>query len=348
MIFELDEAGSTAGYACSRLTAPGNEYISAEVPYIYDLSYPCTGSDEEAKDFVEQELLTRVAASQRMLDVDASGCISPPIGAPWIAAVRSGEKDQFLPSFDCLKTPEGVPGQCCVVVKGSMTMLPVGPFQLDDLKRMVSEQLDDVTYEGYQTQYLGAEVEIPPESGLDTITPAISQPENPRLQSDNKNMTAMGGFLAGGLIAAVIGMALVLFRKRRRQRYLGDSGAAVSKSMGDEESVQVHVSVMPDEHRPPSLPASRRDEPDLPVRNYEGGIYQNYKFDLADSFKNEITGKYGGSSENNSSSNGPSSMPVVPPYPMEESSDSEVDSWAQTEGTVGSLEERLEEITAEI
>jgi len=39
---------------------------------------------------------------------------------------------------------------------------------------------------------------------------------------------------------------------------------------------------------------------------------------------------------------------VVPPYPMDETSDSEVDSWAQTDGTVGSLEDRLEEITAEI
>jgi hypothetical protein len=41
---------------------------------------------------------------------------------------------------------------------------------------------------------------------------------------------------------------------------------------------------------------------------------------------------------------GPTTIAVVPPYPMEETSDSEADSWAQTDGTVGSLEERLDDV----
>jgi hypothetical protein len=45
---------------------------------------------------------------------------------------------------------------------------------------------------------------------------------------------------------------------------------------------------------------------------------------------------------------GPTTIAVVPPYPMEETSDSEADSWAQTDGTVGSLEERLDEVRGEI
>jgi hypothetical protein len=64
-----------------------------------------------------------------------------------------------------------------------------------------------------------------------------------------------------------------------------------------------------------------------------------YTFDLSDTFKQNIMGTYA-----------PTTMQVVAPYPMLEdtSCDSEVDSWAQTDGTVGSLEDRLEEITAEI
>lgn len=82
----------------------------------------------------------------------------------------------------------------------------------------------------------------------------------------------------------------------------------------------------------------------------------SYTFDLANSLKNDVMGTYGNSTGGGSSDNdpyssmmsGPTSMAVVPPYPMDETSDSEVDSWAQTDGTVGSLEDRLEEITAEI
>jgi hypothetical protein len=64
-----------------------------------------------------------------------------------------------------------------------------------------------------------------------------------------------------------------------------------------------------------------------------------YTFDLSDTFKQNVMGTYA-----------PTTMQVVAPYPMLEdtSYDSEVDSWAQTDGTVGSLEDRLEEITAEI
>jgi len=68
----------------------------------------------------------------------------------------------------------------------------------------------------------------------------------------------------------------------------------------------------------------------------------SYTFDLGDAWRDQVVGAYGYDQY------GPTTIAVVPPYPMEETSDSEVDSWAQTDGTVGSLEDRLEEITAEI
>jgi hypothetical protein len=36
---------------------------------------------------------------------------------------------------------------------------------------------------------------------------------------------------------------------------------------------------------------------------------------------------------------GPTEITVVPPYPVDEISESEADSWAQTDGTVGSLDD---------
>ena len=76
---------------------------------------------------------------------------------------------------------------------------------------------------------------------------------------------------------------------------------------------------------------------------------KKYAFDLSQSFKNDVMGTYGFGGSRSHPFAGPTTMPVVAPYPLlDETSDSEVDSWAQTDATVGSLEERLEEITAEI
>ena len=80
--------------------------------------------------------------------------------------------------------------------------------------------------------------------------------------------------------------------------------------------------------------------------------YTGFAFDLGQSFKNDIMRKHSTISHRNfagNNANAPTMIAVVPPYPMmEETSDSDIDSWAQTDGTVGSLEERLEDITAEI
>jgi len=91
-----------------------------------------------------------------------------------------------------------------------------------------------------------------------------------------------------------------------------------------------------------------------------------YNFDLGGSFREHVMGAHAGaygsptrapgspqsisqlSSSPSGRASGPTSIAVVPPYPMEETSDSEADSWAQTDGTVGSLDEHLEVITAEI
>jgi hypothetical protein len=92
-------------------------------------------------------------------------------------------------------------------------------------------------------------------------------------------------------------------------------------------------------------------------RHHGGGATQTtgstssgtYQFDLADANRNAIMGTYNSASAGSSSGAaavaGPITMTVVPPYSMED--DSDIDSWAQTEGTVGSLEDRYEE-TGEI
>ena len=82
----------------------------------------------------------------------------------------------------------------------------------------------------------------------------------------------------------------------------------------------------------------------------------SYAWDLSTSFQREIMSAHGQVSPAaaqppvgpHNQQFGPTTIEVVPPYPLDETSESEADSWAQTEGTVGSIEENLEEITAEI
>lgn len=330
---EYNANGAVVGYSCARLVSPASTSLPAKVPYYYDLQFPCAGeTPEDAMTKVQPGLLRLTAAQLKFLDADQSGCWGPQDEGPWIVAVRSERADQ-LEAFDCLKTPSAA-GQCCKVVSGEMSLYPIGSYEDDDLRRMVGNLLVDATIGGFHTEYLGAEVDASAEGGRDNVAPALSQPDEGTVEPEDREMTVVGGFVAGGLIAVFIGMALMLVQRRRR--HLRGHGRAVR----DSDDVTVHVSVMSPEE-------TRKEEEAkalaLDEAMYGEANFPNYQFDVGDSFKNEIAGKYG-----SSQGSGPSSIPVVPPYPMEETSDSEVDSWAQTDGTVGSLEERLEEITAEI
>jgi hypothetical protein len=87
-------------------------------------------------------------------------------------------------------------------------------------------------------------------------------------------------------------------------------------------------------------------------------LSSSYAWDLSNSFHREVMDAHAGygtvrrSQLPHSNANnyyGPTTIEVVPPYPMEETSESEAeDSWAQTDGSVGSLDVHLEQITAEI
>jgi hypothetical protein len=338
VLYEYNDNGTLVGYSCALLTSPGNTYDAVIVPYFYDLVYPCGTNDEKGKQTVENELLTSTASMLRMLDADSSGCLVPPPGsAPWIARLDGNPLDVFETTFDCLKA-DLQENECCSVVHGSLTMYPIGAYNVDDLKGIMAIQLNDNRFDSYRTHYLGAEIEYTPEAGQNDIAPVVRESDTTALEPKGKSITMVGSFVVGSLVAGLVGMILVIFQRRRRLLHAKDTELALSQS---EDDVKVHVSVRSADH---TFDDGYDQAPESPFSVEDEGRFKNYKFDLGDSFKNEIVGKYG----TKTGVVGPSSMAVVAPYPMEETSDSEVDSWAQTDGTVGSLEERLEEITAEI
>ncbi|KAG7351529.1 hypothetical protein IV203_010889 [Nitzschia inconspicua] len=107
----------------------------------------------------------------------------------------------------------------------------------------------------------------------------------------------------------------------------------------------------------------RKDEDDLPPMNTNmteddlpsptEGHSGTMQFDLGSSFKDQLMGLHGRNQSNNPKRGGGlmSSFGVHGLFPQSGQSldgDSDADSWAQTDGTIGSLELQLEPITAEV
>jgi hypothetical protein len=108
-----------------------------------------------------------------------------------------------------------------------------------------------------------------------------------------------------------------------------------------------------DEDLPPTMDGNDAavvgDDLPSPTEDGQSGTMQ---FDLGNSFKDQLMGLHGCSQPNSSKRGGlMSSLGARGLFPQSGQSldgDSDADSWAQTDGTIGSLELQLEPITAEV
>lgn len=214
---------------------------------------------------------------------------------------------------------------------------------------------------------------VPPPS--DAAVNSITQQSSEDQRSED--ITVTGGFLIASFISVLIGVFIVLFRRHRtseRSRRRGVYDHTVDdtfRDKGEDDDDDFRVTVVNDPNYN-SFPVRRQltclscatetdhhdgdaVESELLEHDNMDQISPKYAFDLGQSLKMKVMGTYA-----------PTTIPVVAPYPLNGSSfsnlghpslmdvdlsgcDSEAeDSWAQTDGTVGSIEERLEEITAEI
>lgn len=340
----------------------------------YDMLYPCDLDPLDGIKLYGVAVLENIAEEFGILP-SGNACVIPNTKLPlWMIGVSSEPADSIVETLECQKlSTKNDDSMCCVVVKAPMTFWWTdGEFSdediLDVLKSQWRSPLKNMVDAEYEIEYLGAFMETtegdvktysPPRNDESVFTGAVQE-----IQQDNNKFTIVGGFVLGGLLAVFVGAVFVLMRRRNRARQ-SDIEVAIQKSgsYGEHSSdgPTLEVDVMSD---------------DMPRGFYPGGINNDnvgnsyndaqqedfptpssYTFDLANSLKNDVMGAYfgngGGSSSNNNNNHSesmgpPTSMAVVLPYSMDETSDSEVDSWAQTDGTVGSLEDRLEEITAEI
>jgi hypothetical protein len=351
-------ADRTVAYTCDPDLVTIDSFIRFETPYVYDLQYPCATplSWMIAMQDVSENLLNAAADEYGILP-PGNGCAVPPKGygqdagsgygdgerSNWIAGLFSSTPDELVPNVKCLSDTTDT--ECCVVVEGSMQFQPSGGFDGDEFRDFVSSTLNRRSFtsvETFNTSFRGAAIDYtysPGEDARDQLAEGPRGPtvsaignEQPSSQPDDGKVTYLGGALLSGLVVATIGALFIVFRRRRRSRFDDHDLEEAASDVDAESQDALQLEVLSDGNHSPRRSQEHYADSPSPRQAYE------YKFDLGNSMKNDVMGTYGGG--------GPTSNAVM----SGEVSDngSEVDSWAQTDGTVGSLEDNLDELTAEI
>lgn len=195
------------------------------------------------------------------------------------------------------------------------------------------------------------------------------------ISTERRTITIVGGFLVAAFCFAFIGMGLVFWKRRQQwivqrdmhldldkphndgtdpedelENYDGQHGSGKGQGYGHET---ISTALSPSS-RLPEEPASTPSSTLSGTRRYsksphneDGGFSNNIHFDLGTSFKDQLMGVHGAGGGRHPARGGPYGMGR--PYTNSDAaSDSDADSWAQTDGTIGSLELQLEPITAEV
>jgi hypothetical protein len=360
-------SGDTVETYFCRLVTANNVLEDLVVPYYYDMVYPCEEEPSEGQGFVAASLLSR---SRDAFLPDGDSCVRPqPL---WFGAVSSLPADVVSADIEC----QELLGACCVVVEGSMTFTQLSTADGNSMKRWMAATLNDPTIApGYTVAYIGSELAPDISNPEPNLTPPpILQDRVPGAQApeevpEDEGVSLTGMLFLGGLCVALLLVGALLLRRRQRARKSRDVDAAIQHSetpphkMGntggtwedctledhlDGEDIEVSVLQQDDPYlkvRSVSTVSYHENgyHADNEVVPYNSGsreatLHPRYRFDLAESQRSDIMGTYGrhGGGE---LCCGPTEITVVPPYPVDEISESEADSWAQTDGTVGSLDD---------
>jgi hypothetical protein len=383
LVEETNDDGTVVTYACEYHTGKyptSNATGDAEVvtvEHFYDLVQKCDASVPEAASNIAQQLLVEAAEVWNILPSGEACTFPQDTYGAWLFGVSSKGEHAMISDFGCQRlTPNASRSECCHVIRSEMIFLPTGGYDRSELQRFIQEFLNTTHSAQYRTASIqpvfvedapmndngGGGVNQPPtvngvQNGVDSSSTQKS--------SNGGQITVTGGFLMASLVVAVAGVFLVLFRRYRKdQRALNVSGNTLDKddefcnstlengpSCGEND---FQVTVLHD-HTYNSFPAQRIVSKGSIVTEPEVGVFESqleeheeeddrpkaYAFDLGEAFKSNVMGTCAA----------PTVMQVMPPYPIVEgtSCDSEADdSWAQTDGTVGSIEDRLEVMIGEI
>lgn len=195
-----------------------------------------------------------------------------------------------------------------------------------------------------RTSFLGTTIDQDSiTGGRDNLPPAVNTPDQPvQIDEGGRRFTPIGVLLILGLALAVVGVLFVLLRlRRRRSEQLRQDAIMATRSHEQDFGVEDELKLDPTD-----LSNFDRGFPDGglsddtgvgPLASPPSDFENKYTFDVGNLMKNELFGVHGHRQDGSKKDLDESDL-----------SESDVDSWAQTDATLGSIEHRLEPITAEV
>lgn len=325
-----DERRSIA-FAC-RSAVPGNDWDEFHrrttiISQYYELLYNCDDTNDLETTLVDP--IAREAMTELAMDVNllpwGDACEEDAI----LFGVALGAPDQLRHTIACdkltyrlMESSAVSTPQCCQTVQMDMEVL-----LLHD---------DDTTEEDAIVQLQNRLIQIlnAPRTSLPAKTLAIPDPtrryqhhasaedadtSDGEVLMGDRGLTITGGLLVGVLLLSIVSFVVVAYRRSRRRTH-HQRMIDIYKD-DDDEMNHMESTIDP-------------DSSDYSSHHGACGIYRTPAADtscysMAESLRDSIFWREYS-------------------YQIEMDEISEADSWAQTDATVGSLEERLEQITAEI
>lgn len=235
----------------------------------------------------------------------------------------------------------------CVSYQATMTGDIIGLDDTLDTVALMAQQLNSdavtATTENIRILFLGTQLDYG-DTGRDVLPPAKNVVQETFSASfENNRFTVIGIAIVTGLTMAILGLVYVIVRRKR---------STERKSFEHQEFEDEDIKSTPPENKDDDDDDTGSDSKDI-SRDVDGEILNNddnlpespdefdreYAFDLGGWMKSELLGIHGANTITAQPSKGGAEEGL---------SDSDNDSWAQTEGTIGSLELRLEPIEAEV
>lgn len=375
----VDSLGNIVRYYCHEAMANNANLIDLFIPYAYELMYDCaqdsSHSISDGIKVIEESIIVKI---QKEYLASPSMCVNPqPL---WIAAIDTRPLDSHVPGLKCTMINASSiiqQNKCCAVIQGNLTLTNLSSVDeyITEVLRVVSNALTESDgTAGYAVEYLGAKLEPTESLGADNVGVAINSgmPESPPKDSA---VTGLGVFVVFFIVITVCGtLAFIIHRHRKMtelKSYLVESS--------DEDKSEDMEEVQEDDWiEPRRVPSKEQGDAKLLTGDDSLGIYirsiaskpfreQYEKVDTINTFdsaycfeplqlpQSEHQQQTTALLQNSNPPVRPKGrwgqqpvqytiggVPVVPAHPqeVEDSDNGDIDSWAQTEGTIGSLEER--------
>lgn len=336
VVVELNNMSNPLSYACQDLLEKQNYVNLVEVTYLYDLAYPTSLDTGTARLEVESNLLKQIAAVYGL--GSGSACTEPPLEGLWVLKASSVPQNGTDVFGKCLElAPSAKEG--CISLSSALAVSVVGPEDPNEIVRHISEEMSNGAVSAntnLRVSFLGTHVDVESYEGTgkESLAPAINSQVTNATNSE-QSFTPIGISGAVCLALAFIGLVLSVFIRRRRRRQRSEMQAIAAEresQLGDDEEDSMYV--------PPSKGEIRRLSREVVVdceETMSDGMSEEYievsspcsLEDMGNKMKNELLGLHG--------AKGAANPGYRKAKSESEHSESDCDSWAQADATLGCL-----------